>query len=89
EERLACGASKTHTQRQSTNASFANSVVKPAMSKKPAFVVYPPPIKGFPFLTVTLHPDGTVTGQQFETEREASDFNKELAEAYKDGGTKH
>ncbi|WP_185970218.1 MULTISPECIES: hypothetical protein [unclassified Mesorhizobium] len=51
------------------------------MSKKPAFIVYPPPVNGFPFLAVILKPDGTATARPFNTAEEASLFNKEAATA--------
>jgi hypothetical protein len=58
------------------------------MSKKPAFVIYPPPAKEFPFLAVTLNPDGSATAHQFATEQEASAFNQRRAAQYIKG-TRH
>ncbi|ESY82814.1 hypothetical protein NKI51_00020 [Mesorhizobium australicum] len=51
------------------------------MSKNPAFIVYRPPAKGFPFLAVILKPDGTATAHPFNTEEEALLFNREAATA--------
>lgn len=51
------------------------SMLEKWISKKPAFVIYPPPSKDLPFLAVILKPDGSATAHQFATEREASAFN--------------
>jgi hypothetical protein len=40
-----------------------------------AYVVYPPPYKGLPYLAVTLFPDGMVVARQFETEDEAVKYS--------------
>ncbi|UCI16718.1 hypothetical protein FJ970_16145 [Mesorhizobium sp. B2-1-8] len=58
------------------------------MSKKRAFVVYSPPMKGFPFLAVTLDPNGTAIASPFGTEYEAVAHIRELAAAH-GHGTKH
>ncbi|MEI9413143.1 hypothetical protein [Mesorhizobium salmacidum] len=58
------------------------------MSKKPAFVVYAPPLKGLPFLAVTLDPNGTAIASPFGTEYEAVAHNRQLA-ASPGHGTKH
>jgi hypothetical protein len=56
---------------------------------RPAFVVYSPPVKGLPFLAVTLNSNGSATARRFETYEEAVAFNKDMSAASYDGGTKH
>lgn len=55
----------------------------------PAYVVYPPPTKEFPFLSVTLMPDGTVIARRFDTEDEAIAYNKQIAGSLYAGEPKH
>ena len=57
--------------------------------KSIAYAVYPPPLKGLPFLAVTLSPDGSVIARQFETEDEAVKYNTEMAKQRGFRGTRH
>lgn len=57
-------------------------VLETPMNKKPAFVIYPPPSKDFPFLAVTLTPDGSASARPFHTEEEASAHNRGMAAQY-------
>jgi L-2-hydroxyglutarate oxidase LhgO len=42
---------------------------------QPAHVVYPPPLRGLPFLAVVLMPDGSVTAKPFSSVEEAIAYN--------------
>jgi hypothetical protein len=57
--------------------------------KSIAYVVYPPPHKGLPFLAVTLSPDGVVVARVFETEDEATKYSTEMAKGRGFRGTRH
>ena len=58
-------------------------------SAAPAYVVYSPPTKEFPFLSVILVPDGTVIARRFDTAEEASAYNSQMAKSLYGGGAKH
>jgi hypothetical protein len=50
------------------------------MKNASAYVVYSPPMPGFPFLAVTLKVDGRVTAKRFDTAEAAAAFNKKAAQ---------
>ena len=54
-----------------------------------AYVVYPPPYKGLPYLAVTLFPNGTVLARQFETEDEAVKYSTDAANSSGHRGREH
>jgi hypothetical protein len=54
----------------------------------PAYVVYAPP-SGFPFLSVILAPYGSVIARRFDTHKEASAYNSQMAKSGYPGGVKH
>lgn len=56
---------------------------------QPVFVVYSPPMHGFPYLAVVLATDGTVSAMPFETDEEGSAFNNQLAKTRHGGGIRH
>ncbi len=56
---------------------------------KPAYVVYNPPLHGFPFLAVILAADGTVTARAFDTAEEAAAFNHQMARSQFPGNRTH
>ncbi len=57
--------------------------IEPEAMKNPqlSYVVYSPPIDGFPFLAVILASDGTATARPFNTAEEAAAFNRQMAAA--------
>jgi hypothetical protein len=57
--------------------------------KSIAYVVYPPPHKGLPFLAVTLSPDGVMAAEQFDTEDEAVKYSAEMAKRRSFRGARH
>ncbi|QPC91510.1 hypothetical protein [Mesorhizobium sp. INR15] len=46
----------------------------------PAYVIYPPPLHGLPFLAVLLKPDGSVLARPFFSVDEAIAFNNSASE---------
>ena len=56
---------------------------------KPAYVVYNPPVRGFPFLAVILAADGTVNARAFDTAEEAAAFNHQMARSQVPGNRTH
>jgi hypothetical protein len=46
-----------------------------------SYVVYSPPVDGFPFLAVILLSDGTATARPFDTLEEAATHNRLMAAA--------
>lgn len=59
------------------------------MKKAPSYIVYSPPMDGFPYLAVILATDGTATARPFETAQAAAAHNKLMAEAGHPGKIKH
>lgn len=58
-------------------------------TKPAAYVVYNPPVHGFPFLAVILAADGTVTARAFDTAEEAAAFNHQMARSQFPGNRTH
>jgi len=56
---------------------------------KPAYVVYNPPVRGFPFLAVILAADGTVSARAFDTAEEAAAFSHQMAQSQVPGNRTH
>ena len=54
-----------------------------------AYVVYNPPAQGLPFLAVILVADGTVIARAFDTEEEATAFNRQMARSQFTGNRTH
>ncbi|MBN9222779.1 MAG: hypothetical protein J0I79_33020 [Mesorhizobium sp.] len=44
----------------------------------PAYCVYPPPMRGLPFLSVAIMPDGSVIARAFRSVEEATTDNQDL-----------
>jgi hypothetical protein len=59
------------------------------MKKTASYVVYFPPMDGFPFLAVILAVDGTATARPFETVEDAAAYNRLMAEAQHPGKAGH
>jgi hypothetical protein len=56
---------------------------------QPSYIVYNPPIEGFPFLSVILAPDGTATARPFDTVEEAAVFSARMAVARHPGNIRN
>jgi hypothetical protein len=54
-----------------------------------AYVVYPPPQPGLPYLAVTLMSDGTVSARRFEDQTGASNYVTEMARGGRRDGPTH
>jgi hypothetical protein len=52
-----------------------------AMKKAQSYIVYSPPMDGFPYLAVILAADGTATARPFNTAQDAAAYNRQMAEA--------
>jgi hypothetical protein len=50
-----------------------------------AYVVYPPPHHGLPYLAVTLLPDGKVEARQFPTMEAAEAYQREMVKGLRPG----
>lgn len=50
-----------------------------------AYVVYPPPFHGLPYLAVTLLPFGKVEAKQFLTAEAAEEYHRQMAKGLRPG----